>query len=163
MSSPANAAPARRVPFDETYLERSRTWLQDSELAWLIRAEPAPDVETQATWFLGLTDRPDYAIWGVECEGQPVGVMGIKDIGGDDGAEYFMYIGERSYWRRGIGRWALKEIQAEVRLRGLTWVYGRIGHHNERSMAAHLALGMRHLRDDDDTAVVGITVDEPVH
>jgi RimJ/RimL family protein N-acetyltransferase len=163
MTHPSASIVPRRVPFDEVYFDRSKEWLADTELVWLIRADPVADQRERQDWFEGLDQRADYAVWGIEYSGQPVGVMGIKQIGLDDGAEYFMYIGERQFWRKGIGRWALREIQSEVRSRGLTWVYGRIAHHNERSMRAHLALGMRPLMDEEEVAVVAIRVDEPVN
>ena len=152
----------QRVPFDQTYLEHSAVWLQDAELVWLIRSATSFDAEGQRAWFDGLSARSDYAIWGLACDGRPVGVIGIKDIGVDDGALYFMYVGERSHWRLGIGRWALLEIQAEIGSRGLRWVYGRIAQHNTRSRQAHFALGMLPLREELDETVVRIGVDDPV-
>ena len=151
-----------RVPFDDTYRERSAIWLQDAELVALIRAPSPFDPVAQDHWFRGLTARTDYAIWGLACDGEPIGAIGIKHIGTDDGAEYFMYIGERSHWRLGIGRWALLEIQAEIGSRGLTWVFGRIAQHNLRSRQAHFTLGLRPLREDGDDTVVGMRVDDPV-
>lgn len=152
-----------RVTFDEEYVERSQVWLQDPELVSLIRAATEFDARAQRQWYDGLAARIDYAIWGMDCGGVPVGAIGIKHIGAADGAEYFMYIGERNYWHVGIGRWALNEIQDEIRSRGLSWVYGRIAQHNERSRLAHFALGLRPLREEDDETVVGMHVDDPVH
>lgn len=151
----------RRVPFDDTCLQLSSRWLKDPELVWLIRAAPEFDPAVQSAWYASLPTRTDYAVWGIAVEDTPIGVMGIKHIGVDDGAEYFMYIGERSYWRLGIARWAMKEIKAEVASRGLTWVYGKVAHYNERSMATDLALGMRPIRDLGEQMFVGIKVDDP--
>jgi RimJ/RimL family protein N-acetyltransferase len=151
----------RRVPFDEAYLERSAVWLQDRELQDLIRSADF-DPEQQRAWYDGLSARTDYAVWGIECDGRPVGMMNIKRIGVDDGAVYQMYIGERDFWGVGIGTWALREVQQEIKARGLRWVYGRIAEHNTRSQAAHFAMGMRRVAQDGDEILVAIGVDEPV-
>ncbi|MDT7537954.1 MAG: hypothetical protein QOI82_1539 [Actinomycetota bacterium] len=140
----------RRVPFDETFLDRSFDWLSDPELAELIMA-PTLSRESQRAWWEGLPTRHDYAIWGIEYEGAPIGVMGLKDVGVEDGAEYFMYIGERSYWGRGIAAWAMNEIVEEVRARGLSQVFGVIGKHNTRSRAVHEKLGFRAIAEEETT------------
>lgn len=132
---------ARRVPFDETYLDASYGWLQDPEMARLTMS-PAMTREQQRAWYDGLAGRADYAIWGIEYDGAPVGVMGLKHLDRDDGgAEYFMYLGEQSVWGKGIARWATDEILAEARSRGLTYVYGLVGKHNDRSLSVHTHLG----------------------
>jgi RimJ/RimL family protein N-acetyltransferase len=129
-----------RVPLDESWLPLTARWLSDPEVARLTMAAPVtPD--GQRAWFESLAGRTDYAIWGMVHDGVPVGVMGIKRIGADDGAEYFLYIGERDHWGRGIGAWAFGEVVDEVRSRGLRKVFGVIGKHNDRSLAVHLGLG----------------------
>jgi RimJ/RimL family protein N-acetyltransferase len=143
-------AGARRVTFDESYLDCSYQWLSDPVIAELIMSAPVSR-EAQRAWWNRLPDRDDYAIWGIECDGLPVGVMGLKDIGVDDGAEYFIYIGERDFWGRGLAAWGVEEVAEEIRTRGYARVYGRIGKHNERSLAAHTRLGFEIVRDDGDT------------
>ncbi len=130
----------RRVPFEERYLELSYGWLTDPDLARLTMTN-AVTPEAQRDWWRELPHRDDYAVWGIEYDGVPVGVMGIKHIGVNDGAEYFMYIGDRAYWGRGIATWAFAEVVAEVRARGLRYLYGVIGKHNERSLAVHTREG----------------------
>lgn len=138
---------ARRVPFDDEFLRLSFGWLTDDEMQNLTMS-PAVTPESQRAWWESLADRPDYAVWGIEYDGVPVGAMGIKRIGEDDGAEYFMYLGERSYWGRGIASWAFAEICDEVRSRGLRKLYGRIGKHNDRSLAVHLREGFEVVGED---------------
>ena len=142
-------ADPRRVPFDERYLERSYEWLRDPELARLTMTT-AVTPEQQRAWYEGLPNRTDYAIWGIEFEGEPVGVMGLKHLdAGDQGAEYFMYLGETAMWGRGIGRWATTEICAEARSRGLTYIYGLVGTHNLRSREVHEHLGFKVVDERD--------------
>lgn len=131
----------RRVPFDESWLDTTAVWLADEELSALIKSGPV-DQERQREWYASLAGRGDYAIWGIEHDGERVGVMGLKHLdAGDGGAEYFMYLGETRVWGRGIGRWATEEILAEARARGLTHVYGLVGKHNDRSLSVHTHLG----------------------
>jgi len=140
---------ARRVPFDETYLDASYEWLKDPEMARLTMSQ-ALTREEQRAWYEGLAGRDDYAIWGIEYEGRPVGVMGLKKIDhADGGAEYFMYLGDTSVWGRGLARWASDEIRAEARSRGLSYVWGLIGKHNTRSREVHEHLGFRIVGEQD--------------
>jgi RimJ/RimL family protein N-acetyltransferase len=137
------------VPFDETYLDASYDWLHDPELARLTMAAEVTR-EAQREWYDGLAGRTDYAIWGIEHDGRPAGVMGLKHIGeSDDGAEYFMYLGDRALWGRGIARWATAEILAVARERGLTYVWGLVGKHNDRSLAVHTHLGFEIVGEQD--------------
>lgn len=158
MTSPSGA---RRVPFDEEFLRLSYGWLTDEAMRSLTMSPPVTP-EAQAAWWAALPQRPDYAVWGIEYDGAPVGAMGVKRIGEDGGAEYFMYIGDRSYWGRGIASWAFAEICAEVRSRGLGTLYGRIGKHNDRSLAVHLREGFRIVGEDGDVWLVAYDLtDEP--
>ena len=148
----------RRVAFDETYLDASYEWLRDPELAWLTMSG-GQTREQQRAWFEALPGRTDYAIWGIELDGVPAGVMGLKHLDRDDGgAEYFMYLGDKAMWGRGVGRWATAEIVAEARGRGLTYVYGLIGKHNERSLAVHTHLGFVVEGEVDDALRVVMSV-----
>lgn len=131
----------RRVAFDETFLDRSLVWLADPETARLTMTEPVTP-ESQHRWYDDLAGRTDYAVWGIAEDGVPIGAMGLKHIGDRDGAEYFMYIGERDRRGRGVATWAFAEICAEVRSRGLSYLYGVIGKHNEHSLAVHVRQGL---------------------
>jgi RimJ/RimL family protein N-acetyltransferase len=148
----------RRVPFDETYRDLSYRWLNDPEIARMTRVPPTTP-ESQAAWFETLPGRTDYAVWGIEEDGVPVGALGLKHIGVDEGAEYFMYIGERDYWGRGIAQWAFDEIRAEARARGLAHLVGIIGKDNPRSLTAHLRVGFAIEREDDTAYYVAVPVD----
>ena len=139
-----------RVPFDEELLEISYRWLNDPEIQALTMGRPV-DREGQRQWYAGLPDRTDYAIWGIRYDGRPVGALGLKAIGVDDGAEYFMYLGERWAWGRGIAAWAFAEMTAEARRRGLKYFYGRTLKTNERSLHVNFRHGYRIARDEGDT------------
>jgi RimJ/RimL family protein N-acetyltransferase len=137
----------RRVPFDERFRDLSFTWLNDPEMARLTDS-PQFTRDEQLAWYAGLADRTDYAVWGIEYDGVPVGAMGLKSIGLDQGGEYFMYIGDRAYWGRGIARWAFDEIVAEACRRRLRFLYGRVVKGNDRSLAVDLRHGFRIAREE---------------
>jgi RimJ/RimL family protein N-acetyltransferase len=149
-----------KVPFDETYLKRSAQWLQDPELNEMIRGAPYDPV-AQRAWFEGLPDREDYVVWGMECDGVPVGVTGLKEIGVADGCKHWLYIADPESRGLGIGRWAFEEALIEIRARGYTWFYGDIAHDNLLSQRAHAAMGIRMLRDEGDTQLWGCPLDPP--
>jgi RimJ/RimL family protein N-acetyltransferase len=137
------------VPFDETYRDASYDWLQDPEMRRLTMST-AMTREQQAEWYAGLTDRTDYMVWGVEYDGRPAGVMGLKHLdAGDGGAEYFLYVGDRALWGQGIARWATDEIVAEGRRLGRTYLYGLVGTHNDRSRDVHEHLGFKVVGEQD--------------
>lgn len=139
----------RRVAFDETFRDLSYDWLHDPELRRLtMAAEFGRDA--QLAWYESLGGRHDYAVWGIEHDGEPVGVMGLKAAGEPDGWEYFMYLGRRESWGRGIAKWALAEIASVARARGDARVYGRISKANERSFGVHTGYGFHVVRDDGD-------------
>ena len=131
-----------RVPFDEEFLELSYGWLRDPEIARLTRV-PGFDREAQRTWWRGLPDRTDYAVWGIAYNGVPVGALGLKDIGVAEGGEYFMYIGDPAYWGCGISAWAFDEIVGVARDLGLRYVYGITGKDNPRALHVNFRHGFR--------------------
>ena len=142
----------RLVPFDETYLDRSHGWLSDPEIAHLTRT-PAVGRAAQQAWFDELGSRHDYWVQGIECDGNPAGAVGLRRITADN-CEFFIYLGEREYWGRGVFRQVLPAVLAEARRRGLSQVTSKIGEDNTRSIRAHEALGwVRSGREDD--VVVG--------
>jgi L-amino acid N-acyltransferase YncA len=140
----------RRVAFDETYRDLSYEWLHDEDLRRLTMA-PVFDREAQERWYASLPGRDDYLVWGIEHDGEPAGVMGLKDAGEADGMEYYMYLGRRDLWGRGIAKWALAEIAEEARGRGHARLYGRISKANERSMGVHTGYGFYVVREDPDS------------
>ncbi len=94
--------PVRLVDYSRLYFDLSRDWISDPEINRLIDAGALPSNSDRESWFMSLPNRLDYKIWGVEYEGKPVGVCGLKHISNHE-AEYWGYIGEKSLWGKGIG------------------------------------------------------------
>lgn len=89
------------VKFDIRFLEKSYEWLSDNEIRQLIDSPKISKAE-QMCWFQNLPNKKDYYIKGVLVDKKPVGCVGIKHIDITRG-EYWGYIGEKSYWGKGIG------------------------------------------------------------
>src|ERR1039458_5575021 len=98
-NSRENTMPLKFVEYDRRFLLASRRWLRDPEMAALTITPPFTD-EEQERWFLSLPSKTNYAVWGVEFNGEPVGVVGLKGIMIDE-AEYFGYLGEKQAWGAG--------------------------------------------------------------
>ena len=89
------------VPYDSDFLDLSYHWFKDASLRRLTRTQSITRTE-QLKWYNSLVYRDDYKIWGVEHNGEKVGVCGLKHITTED-AEYFGFIGQQHNRGKGIG------------------------------------------------------------
>ena len=131
--------PLTYVPFDERFREASWEWLNDPELHALIDAPPLSRTGHD-TWYEGLDGREDYRVWGVEADGEPVGVWGLKRLTEGD-AEYWGYLGERALWGQGLGQQLLAWADEEARRRGLQRLYLVVRRDNPRAVRAYEKAG----------------------
>ena len=132
-------------PFDERFLEKSWHWLHDPEIKALTLS---PDFtrEDQLRWFNRLPSMKDYLIWGLICEGQPVGAVGLKHLTKTEG-ECWGYIGERSHWGSGFGRQMYEFIFDQARKLGLRELYLIVGSENARAIHLYEKFGFRRARE----------------
>lgn len=120
-------------PFSTTFLEKSFYWCNDPVIQELIDGSPVKK-EDQEKWYESLPTRKDYKIWGLSCNGVPIGSCGLKDIN-DISAEYFGYIGEKKYWG-GLGTKLVSLVEEEVKIMNLSRIYLKVLLSNAR--AKHL-------------------------
>lgn len=133
--------------FDAGFLEVSWNWLQDEELSKLVDA-PVTTKEQQQNWFENLSKRTDYYIWGVLYDIKPVGVTGIKNIKNDSG-EYWGYVGDKSYWGKGVGSSMMQSAIAKglsLQLKYLTLKVLRI---NQRAINLYQKHGFAETKADE--------------
>lgn len=98
------------VEYDQTYLEKSWSWLNDPEIKSLTNTKDFSKDE-QKKWFNGLSQNKHYKIWGLSFNHSPIGVFGIKNINFiTKKGEYWGYIGEKRFWGMGFGTIALNQI-----------------------------------------------------
>src|SRR4051794_27038088 len=91
---------------DESWLAITRKWLTDPEIRRLTRTTATITGEGQRQGLQAIREADGYYAWGIEADGQRVGVFGVKNIARED-AELFVYIGERAWWGHGIVKWVL--------------------------------------------------------
>lgn len=136
------------VRFDEIYLERSWHWLHDPETK---RLTMQPDFTRgdQLRWFAGLPKRSDYLVFGVSCDGVPIGALGLKHIAGD-AAEYWGYIGDRDYWGAGLGKEMMRFIFNQARKLGLNELYLKVHKNNVRAIRLYTRVGFKMVGENED-------------
>jgi RimJ/RimL family protein N-acetyltransferase len=139
---PAGATTRHRLSFghfDGDFLERSWQWLHDPEIKRLTMTLDFTR-EEQLRWFTRLPERSDYLIWGLACEGIPIGALGLKNITRDE-AEYWGYIGDRAYWGAGLGEEMVHFILDKSRALGLNELYLKVHRDNARAVRLYTRLG----------------------
>lgn len=137
--------PLKFVEYDRRFLLASRRWLRDPEIAALTITPPFTD-EDQERWFVTLPSKTNYAVWGVELDGEPVGVFGLKNITVEQ-AEYFGYLGEKRVWGAGHGYQMLLAAFGEAKARGCARVYLRVWRDNKRAIALYNRYGFNLVRE----------------
>ncbi|WP_261857309.1 GNAT family N-acetyltransferase [Photobacterium sanguinicancri] len=100
------------VPYDRVFLNASWIWLNDPEIKNLVLSEDFSK-EQQEKFYLSLPDRDDYKIWGLKYGTTAIGTVGIKNINLDSG-EFFCYIGDKSYWNKGLSCLIFSLIETEA-------------------------------------------------
>jgi RimJ/RimL family protein N-acetyltransferase len=108
------------VKFNEYFLESSWNWFLDAELR-LLTDTAEFSKEEQLNWFKSLNRKSNYFIWGMLFENHPIGACGIKNCNKIEG-EFWGYIGEKSYWGKGIGSLMLYEVEKKAEQIGLDWL-----------------------------------------
>jgi RimJ/RimL family protein N-acetyltransferase len=96
--------------------------------------------EDQLLWYQNLEKKENYYIWGIMCNNIPIGACGIKNVFKSRG-ECWCYIGEKSYWGLGIGKWILISIRQEAIKLGLAQLEIRVHIQNIKSINLHKMLG----------------------
>lgn len=145
------------VTFNEHFLEASWGWLQDEELCKLIHATPVTK-QQQQNWFAQLSAKTDYYIWGVAYNSKPVGVSGIKHIHGSSG-EYWGYIGEKSYWGKGIGKEMLQLAEQKAKALTLQQLTLNVLAENIRAVKLYQNAGFVVVSDDDSFLLMQKQID----
>lgn len=132
-------------PFSRIYLDKSFDWCNDPIIQKLILGSPVSK-EQQEDWYKSLPNRTDYKIWGVSCNGVPVGSCGLKQIEGNHGA-YWGYIGEKEYWG-GLGTQLVTLVENKARELNLKRIYLCVSHENHR--ARHLYKKLKYIETHKD-------------
>ena len=144
--------------FDEIFLEKSWHWLRDPEIK---RLTMSPDFtwEEQLRWFARLPGQSDYLIWGVACNGVPIGVLGLKHVARGE-AEYWGYIGEPEYWGAGLGGEMMRFIFSQAKKTGLNELYLKVHRDNARAIRLYARFGFKTVSEDKEVVNMRLSLPE---
>lgn len=132
---------ASLVEYDREFLSKSWIWLNDPEMKALTLT-PDFSKEEQLTFYDNLQGRKDYWIRGVIENGIPIGAMGLKNITAQK-AEYWGYIGDKSYWGKGIGVFMLNAAINQAKILKLAQLHLIVSNENLRAKALYLNNGFQ--------------------
>lgn len=112
------------VEYDESFLDKSWIWLNDKEIKYLTMT---PDFEKseQINFFLSINARENYYIYGIDFMGNSIGACGLKNFI-DDKAELWLYIGDKDYWGKGLGKIIMKCLENEATVKNLSKLYLKV-------------------------------------
>jgi len=143
------------VAYDKVFLNKSWNWLNDSEIRKLVMS-PKFTKEQQIQWFNSMNEHEDYLIWGIICEKVPIGVCGLKNITKNEG-EYWGYIGEKSYWGKGIGKIMMNMVIDKAKEVKLKKVYLKVNKLNIRAIKLYNKSNF--IIGNDDTDILLMTLE----
>lgn len=128
------------IPYTIECLEKSWDWLNDPEIQKLTMTAPFSRAQ-QENFFHSLPTRDGYNIWGVSLAG--VGLIGAAGLKNQQAsaAEYWGYIGERSFWGKGLGYKLISAIEGKARQLQLSDLYLKVSATNTRAIRLYAKVG----------------------
>ena len=127
-------------PYDRKVLEKSLKWLNDPDLQKGMDIGYTITKEGQEEWYSRLSFRNDYKIWGFYCGDTSIGAGGFRNIREESG-ELTYYIGEKSYWGKGLGKVLMMQLLEKAQEMGFRYVKTKVLHSNERSLGCCRSIG----------------------
>lgn len=146
----------RFVPYTKEFLNLSWNWLNDPEIKALTNT-PDFSKEIQHQWFKSLKSQANYKVWGIQYNDLKIGVVGLKHIE-DLKAEYFGYIGEKSFWNSGTGRYMLEYASAYAKTNNIQELWLRVVKSNLRAIKAYEKFGFRIFHQTDNEYLMQLSV-----
>ena len=140
------------VDFDQKYLDNSWNWLYDHELKEMTSA-PLITKDEQLKWFESIKKKDNYLIWGIEVDTKPIGACGLKNINRIEG-EYWGYIGEKSYWGKGIGSMMMNMIIGKAKELKLKKIYLKVLKVNFRAIKLYEKFNFIITENQKDTIIM---------
>jgi RimJ/RimL family protein N-acetyltransferase len=84
----------------------------------------------------------------VACDGQKIGAAGLKKIK-DRSAEYFVYIGDKDYWGKGLGGQIMSQVLDKALDLGLSHIYLNVVAENQRAIRSYEKAGFSRTGEKD--------------
>jgi carbamoyl-phosphate synthase large subunit len=145
---PINEESVTLTVFSDVFLKKSFYWLNDEEIRKDMDIQYNITHEMQSKWFEGLPSRTDYKIWGLECNGLPIGACGFRNISDQQG-ELTCYIGEPEYREKGISEMMIKLLEQKAVDLGLKQIKLKVLITNKRAYLLFTKCGFREFQRDD--------------
>ena len=127
--------------YDEILLKLSYLWLNNPKIKYLTNSNTFT-VEEQLKWFSIIKEKKDYHILGVLNKSIPIGACGLKNITKTD-AEYWGYIGEKSFWGKGYGKKIILLMENESKKKFLKSIWLKVNGINERVISLYNKSGFK--------------------
>ena len=112
------------VDYDRGFLDKSWDWLNDKELKYLTMT-PNFDKSEQVDFFNSLDTRENYFIYGITFMGVAIGACGLKNFINEK-AELWLYIGDKSYWGKGLGKIIMNRLEEKALDKNLLKLYLKV-------------------------------------
>jgi len=138
----------KKCEFTELMLPITYSWLKNNELKKLTNT-PDFTKEEQNNWYSKIIKDKTYMIWTICVDNKPVGVFGIKNIDSKKG-EYWGYIGDKSYWGKGIGKWMLDESINFCNKNNINRLYLRVLKNNARAIKLYIKKGFKIISSNNE-------------
>ena len=136
------------VPYDRGFLDMSWIWLNDPEIRRLTMT-PSFTKMQQVDFFNGLDDRDGYVIFGVSLNKKKIGACGLKSFR-DGMAELWLYIGDKDFWGKGIGKNILLQLEEKAKEIGLMGLFLNVSKENISAQKLYLKSGFYFLDEGDE-------------
>jgi len=142
------------VKFSKNNLEKSREWLNDKEISRLFNRVYKPlTPAAQKKWYAEVIKDKSQLIFAIVVDGVYVGNVGLKNIDFlNKKCEYYIFIGDKNYWGRGIGSAGTKQLLSYVKKNlKLHKIYLQVDKNNAPARKLYLKIGFKEegiLRDE---------------
>lgn len=140
------------VEYDHNFLDKSWDWLNDQELKHLTMT-PDFTKRQQEDFYKNLSSRKDYFIYGVSFLGDSIGACGLKNVIAHE-AELWLYIGNKKYWGKGLGKKIMVFLEREAIKKDLKKLYLRVLKENEVAINLYKKLNYIDIEEHDEYIVM---------
>ena len=136
------------VKFKKEHLKNTRQWMNNKQICRLFcRVYKPITVKSQQKWYESYKKDKTQLLFAIEIDGAHIGNVGFRNISYlDRKAEFFIVIGNKDYWSKGIGTWATNKILAHMTSakrgsRKLHKIYLQVDQTNERAIRSYKKVG----------------------
>ncbi|MEN8282237.1 GNAT family N-acetyltransferase [Acinetobacter gerneri] len=144
------------VNYSLEFFEKSWEWLNDEELKYLTMT-PDFTKEQQESFFKNLAIRKDYYIYGVSFNEDMIGACGLKNFI-EDKAELWLYIGNKEYWGKGLGKKIMKFLESVASQKKLKKLYLKVLKENKVAISLYKKLNYIEIQECNEYIVMEKTL-----